>query len=331
MTLPQHTTTNTCGRVSRFIAASMMVGGALFVAAPLASAVAQPAVTQAQPAQVPKVQASKVQAPKAQAPQAITPQRLTIAQQQPVSRPAAPVASPTVKPVTAPKVANGSTTEPGVEVNINGVDGKPSSSLVMILGITALSVAPALLLMTTSFTKILVVLSITRNALGLTTAPPNQVLAGLALFLSIFIMGPTITQINDTAVQPYLNSNMTQSKAIEVGQKPLKTFMLKHTRNEDLALMTRAAKRDNPAKRENTPIMTVIPAFMLSELRAAFIIGFVVFVPFLVIDIVVSAILMAMGMMMLPPVTISLPFKLLLFVMVDGWGQVVTALVGSYR
>lgn len=317
------TSTNGCARIARLLATSIMIGGTLFVTAPLAAAVTKSAAPQSHMSAQSHIgsQSHRVQTEPRSQPASV-----------PQLRPAAPVATPTVKPVTVPKAANGkATTQPGVEVNINGVDGKPSSSLVVILGLTALSVAPALLLMTTSFTKILVVLSITRNALGLTSAPPNQVLAGLALFLSIFIMGPTLTQVNDTAVQPYLKGTMTQSKAIDVGQQPLKTFMLKHTRNEDLALMMRAAKRDNPKKREDTPFMSIVPAFMLSELRAAFIIGFVVFVPFLVIDIVVSAILMSMGMMMLPPVTISLPFKLLLFVMVDGWGQVITALVGSYR
>ncbi|HEX5511431.1 MAG TPA: flagellar type III secretion system pore protein FliP, partial [Actinomycetales bacterium] len=219
---------------------------------------------------------------------------------------------------------------PSVSVDVKGIDGKPSSSIVIILAITALSVAPALLLMMTSFTKIFVVLSITRNALGLAAVPPNQVLAGLALFLSIFVMGPVLGEVNNAGVQPYLRGDVTQSEALDAGSQPLKSFMLKHTRAEDLALLTKAADRPKPASREETPMLTLIPAFVLSELRAAFIIGFVVFVPFLVIDIVVSAALMSMGMMMLPPITVSLPFKLLLFVLVDGWGLVLKALVGSY-
>jgi flagellar biosynthetic protein FliP len=219
---------------------------------------------------------------------------------------------------------------PSVSVDVRGIDGKPSSSIVIILAITALSVAPALLLMMTSFTKIFVVLSITRNALGLAAVPPNQVLAGLALFLSIFVMGPVLGEVNNAGVQPYLRGDVTQSEALDAGSQPLKSFMLKHTRAEDLALLTKAADRPKPASREETPMLTLIPAFVLSELRAAFIIGFVVFVPFLVIDIVVSAALMSMGMMMLPPITVSLPFKLLLFVLVDGWGLVLKALVGSY-
>ena len=240
----------------------------------------------------------------------------------------APVPGPTAPAEPTPPSG---VDKPTVSVDIDGVAGKPSSSIVIILAITALSVAPALLLMTTSFTKVFVVLSITRNALGLTTAPPNQVIAGIALFITLFVMGPVLSQVNDDGVQPYLKGELSQSEAFEAGVAPLKDFMLDHTRGEDLALITRAADRPNPETREDTPLLTMIPAFVLSELRAAFIIGFVVFVPFLVIDIVVSAALMSMGMMMLPPVTVSLPFKLLLFVLVDGWGLVITALVGSYR
>ena len=221
--------------------------------------------------------------------------------------------------------------DPSVTVDLNGVNGTPSSSIVVLLALTVLSVAPALLLMMTSFTKIFVVLALTRNALGLTGVPPNQVLAGLALFLSLFIMAPVLQEVNTIGVQPYLAGSLTFTQAVETGLGPLREFMLGQTREEDLALMTRAADLPNPESPETVPTLTLIPAFMLSELRSAFIIGFVIFVPFLVIDIVVSAALMSMGMMMLPPVTVSLPFKLLLFVLVDGWGLIVTALVGSYR
>ncbi len=220
--------------------------------------------------------------------------------------------------------------QPALSVDVNGVDGTPASAITLVLAITALSVAPALLLMTTAFTKIIIVLSITRNALGLATTPPNQVIAGLALFLSLFIMAPVITEINDTAVQPFLAGTLTQADAVETGSGPLREFMLGQARTEDLALITRAADRANPGSAADVPMTTLIPAFVLSELRAAFIIGFVIFVPFLVIDIVVSSSLMAMGMMMLPPVTVALPFKLLLFVLVNGWGLIITALVGSY-
>ncbi len=219
----------------------------------------------------------------------------------------------------------------GVTVQINGSDGSPSTAVVTLIGITLLSVAPALLLMMTSFTKIFVVLAMTRNALALPNIPPNQVLAGLALFLSFFIMMPVLTDINNLAVQPYLNGHLDFAAAIDAGSKPLQTFMLAHTRQEDIALMTRAAGMANPANAAAVPLTTLIPAFMISELRAAFIIGFVIFIPFLIIDIVVSSALMSMGMMMLPPVMVSLPFKILLFILVDGWGLVITSLIQSYR
>ncbi|MGA7204567.1 MAG: flagellar type III secretion system pore protein FliP [Specibacter sp.] len=218
----------------------------------------------------------------------------------------------------------------GVNVTVNGLGGTPSSSIVTLLAVTLLSVAPALLLMMTSFTKIFVVLAMTRNAIGLPTVPPNQVLAGLALFLSLFIMSPTLVDINNTAVQPFLNGTIDVNKAFDLAGGPLRHFMLPMTREEDIALMTRAANRDNPASPDTVPMLTLIPAFMISELRSAFIIGFVIFIPFLIIDLVVSSALMSMGMMMLPPVMISLPFKILLFILVDGWGLIITSLIQSY-
>ncbi len=239
-----------------------------------------------------------------------------------------PVA-PSAPAEPSPPAAPGS--DDGLSVEINGVNGEPSSAVLTLIGITLLSVAPALLLMMTSFTKIFVVLAMTRNALSLPSIPPNQVLAGLALFLSLFIMAPVLTEINDLAVQPYLNGATTFTEALEDGSGPLQSFMLAHTREEDLALMTRAAGQPNPEDAASVPLTTLIPSFMLSELRAAFIIGFVIFVPFLVIDLVVSAALMSMGMMMLPPVMISLPFKILLFVLVDGWGLIITSLINSYQ
>ena len=166
--------------------------------------------------------------------------------------------------------------------------------------------------------------------MGLQGIPPNQVLAGLALFLSLFIMAPVLSDINDVALQPYLTGSASFSQAVDAGTDPLREFMLHQTRESDIALVTRASDSPNPDSPESVSMTTLIPAFMLSELRSAFIIGFVVFVPFLVIDLVVSASLMSMGMMMLPPVMVSLPFKLLLFVLVDGWALIITALVGSY-
>ncbi len=219
---------------------------------------------------------------------------------------------------------------PGPGISITGVDGKPSDSIMTLLGITVLSVAPALLLMMSSFTKIFVVLALTRNALSLPSIPPNQVLAGLSLFLTLFIMWPVLTDINTVAVAPFSAGHIDFARAFELAQEPLRHWMLAYTRQEDIALMHRAAHMPNPTDTSHLPLYTLIPAFMLSELRAAFLIGLVVFVPFLVIDLVVASSLMSMGMMMLPPVMISLPFKILLFLLVDGWGMVVTALVQSY-
>ncbi len=211
------------------------------------------------------------------------------------------------------------------------VPGEPSRVVQIIVLITVIGVAPAILLMMTSFTKIVVVLSLTRSAIGTPTIPPNQVLVGLALFLSLFVMGPTLDKMNDVGVKPYMDGRLTSSQAIKAAEVPLKDFMLKHTRDEELALMTKAAGQQLPKSRQDVELRTLVPAFVLSELRGAFIIGFVIFVPFLVVDIVVSAILMSLGMVMLPPSLISLPFKLLLFVLVDGWSLIVTTLLGTYR
>jgi flagellar biosynthetic protein FliP len=211
------------------------------------------------------------------------------------------------------------------------VPGQHSQVLQIILLVTVLGVAPAILLLCTSFTKIVVVLSLTRSALGTPSIPPNQVLVGLALFLSLFVMGPTIDQMQKDAIQPYSAGKLSATEAYQAATVPLRDFMLKHTRDDELALMTKAAAQPLPSDRNSVDLRTLIPAFVLSELRGAFIIGFVVFVPFLVVDIVVSAILMSLGMVMLPPSLVSLPFKLLLFVLVDGWSLIVTTLLGSYR
>jgi flagellar biosynthetic protein FliP len=243
---------------------------------------------------------------------------------------AAPVPEPTpptapVEPVepTAPDPNN-------VTVELEGLTDKPSTPVVTILALTLLSVAPALLLTMTSFTKILVVLGLTRNALGLQQTPPNQVLAGLALFLSLFIMAPVLSQVNDAGVQPYLNGDKQAGAAYEDGVEPLKEFMLDNVDDQELELLTNVADRELPKNRDEVSLATLVPAFILTELKQAFIIGFIIFVPFLVIDIVVSGALMGLGMMMMPPVMVSLPFKLLLFVMVDGWALVIKSLVSSY-
>jgi len=216
----------------------------------------------------------------------------------------------------------------GVDISVGG--DSPSQAVTLILAITVLSIAPSALLLVTSFTKMLVVLSLTRNALGLQTSPPNQVLTGIALFLTIFVMGPVFSDINDVAVQPYLDGTMTASQAYDAGEAPLKTFLLDNTRDDELKLMIGLSGEEKPADAESVSMLTLIPAFVLSELKSAFIIGLVIFIPFLVLDMLVSAALMSMGMMMVPPSVVSLPFKLLLFVMVDGWSLITTALVGSY-
>lgn len=221
--------------------------------------------------------------------------------------------------------------KPGIQLNVNGWDKAPSTAVLVFLLITVLSVAPSLLLMMTSFTKIFIVLAMARNAMGLNQIPPTQVISGLAIFLSLFIMSPTITSIWQDAVQPYMDGKIQVQDMFKLAEKPVREFMGPLTREEDIALMTRAADRPNPPSLEETPFTTLVPAFMISEVRSAFIIGFVVFIPFLVIDLVVGAALMSMGMMMLPPVMVSMPFKVLLFVMVDGWGLLTKTLIGTYR
>ena len=217
-----------------------------------------------------------------------------------------------------------------LDVAGEGANGKPSQSLLIIILLTLLAVAPALLIMLTSFTRIVIVLSLTRNALGLQGVPPNQVLVGLALFLSMFVMAPTLSEINEEALQPLLKGDIAQQEAYEVAIVPLRTFMLEQTRPDELAMFVSAGGNERPDTPEDVNITSLIPAFILSELKTAFIIGFIVFIPFLVIDMVVSSSLMSMGMMMLPPVLVSLPFKLLLFVMVDGWALVVKSLLTSF-
>jgi len=236
---------------------------------------------------------------------------------------AAPVAPTAPSEPVAPVVDGG-----GLDISIGG--DSPSSAVTLILAITVLSIAPSALLLVTSFTKILVVLALTRNALGLPTSPPNQVLTGLALFLTIFVMGPVFGDINEVAVQPYLDGTISASAAYDTGVAPLKTFLLDNTREDELELMIGLSGEERPADEASVSMLTLVPAFVLSELKSAFIIGLVVFIPFLVLDMLVSAALMAMGMMMVPPTVVSLPFKLLLFVVVDGWSLIATALVGSY-
>lgn len=222
---------------------------------------------------------------------------------------------------------------PAIDLNIRPSDtpGEVVDSVKLLVLLTLLSLAPAFLVMVTSFTRIIVVLSLLRAALGVQQAPPNQILIGLALFLTVFIMAPTYKQINEQAVQPYLQNRISQQEAQDLAAGPLKDFMLRQTREKDLALFVNLAKIEKPERPEDVPLHVVIPSFIISELKTAFEIGFLLYVPFVVIDMAVASILMSMGMFMLPPVMISLPFKLLLFVMVDGWHLVVKSLVESFH
>ena len=204
-------------------------------------------------------------------------------------------------------------------------------SVKLLILLTLLSLAPAFLVMMTSFTRLVIVLSLLRTAIGTPMIPSNQVVIGLALFLTFFIMQPTYQTINEEALQPFLNNQLTQAEAQEIAARHMKSFMLKQTRENDLALFVNLAKIERPERLEDTPLHVVIPSFVISELKTAFEIGFLLFVPFLVIDMVVASILMAMGMFMLPPIMIALPFKLLLFVMVDGWSLVVRSMLESFR
>ncbi len=216
----------------------------------------------------------------------------------------------------------------GVTVDL-GQGGVSERALQLVALITILSIAPSILIMVTSFTRIVVVLSLLRTALGTQTAPPNSVLISLALFLTAFIMAPVFQQTYNEAIQPMIAGQMTPEQAFETATPPFRTFMLKHVREKDLRLFTDIAQEE-AASPDEVSLRALVPAFMISELRRAFEIGFLLFVPFLVIDLVVASILMSMGMMMLPPIIVSLPFKLIFFVLVDGWNLVVGSLVESF-
>lgn len=212
----------------------------------------------------------------------------------------------------------------------NNDPGNVSTSVQLLLLLTVLSLAPSIIILLTSFTRIVIVLSFVRTALATQQMPPNQVIVGLALFLTFFIMAPTFLEVNDKALTPLFNEEITLEEAYDNASLPLKEFMSKHTRQKDLALFLNYSKAEAPESIEDIPLTTLVPAFAISELKTAFQIGFMIFIPFLVIDMVVASILMSMGMMMLPPVMISLPFKILLFIMVDGWYLVVKSLLESF-
>ena len=222
---------------------------------------------------------------------------------------------------------------PAVDLTIQPTDQPEQvvDTVKLLLMLSVLSLLPAFIMMLTSFTRIVVVLSFLRQGLGTQQTPPNQVLIGLALFLTVFIMAPVYNEINTEAVQPFLNNQIDQQAAFERASEPLKEFMSRQTREKDLALFINLAEMEKPKNLDDVPLTVLVPAFIISELKTAFLIGFLIFVPFLVIDMVVASTLMSMGMFMLPPIMISLPFKVLLFVMVDGWYLVVKSLVESFR
>jgi len=243
-----------------------------------------------------------------------------------VGRALAYVAGPGREPPVLSLLAAGSS----VTVNLGGNLNKPSTSILVLLAVTVLAVAPSMLILLTGFTRIVIVFGLTRNALGLGTTPPNQVIAGLALFLSLFIMAPTLNQMNHVALQPYLHGQETATQAYRAAEVPLKTWLLEQTGKDELA-MTTSIDQEHPKTPADTSLAALIPAFLLSQLKSAFTIGFVIFIPFLIIDLVVSATLMSMGVVMLPPTLVSLPFKLLLFVLVNGWVLITHSLVVSFH
>ncbi|HEX2937553.1 MAG TPA: flagellar type III secretion system pore protein FliP [Ruminiclostridium sp.] len=221
----------------------------------------------------------------------------------------------------------------GISLTLNGVESPSgtANTLQIIFLLTIISLAPSILIMMTSFTRIIIVLSLLRNALGLQQSPPNQVLVGIALFLTLFIMMPVGQQINKDAYQPYVNNKITMQQAETNALKPLREFMLRNTENTSMKAFLKMAKIDKVKTNNDIPTHVLIPAFILSELKKAFMMGFIIYLPFLVIDIIVSSTLMSMGMMMLPPTMLSLPLKLALFVLVDGWSLTVESLVHSFK
>lgn len=226
---------------------------------------------------------------------------------------------------------NNDATTLGLSLSTNSDETSLSGTLQILLIITVISLAPSILVMVTSFTRIIIVLHFVRTAIGTQSSPPNNVLIGLSLFLTLFIMSPVIAQIKTEAYDPLVAEEITQQEALERGIQPLREFMLKQTRQDDLRLFMDIAKIEPVESVDELSITIIIPAFIISELRAAFIIGFLIYVPFIVIDMVVSSVLMSMGMMMLPPTTISVPFKILLFILADGWNLVIGQLVNSFN
>ncbi len=219
----------------------------------------------------------------------------------------------------------------GLSINSNSEETSLAGTLQILLVITVISLAPSILVMVTSFTRIVVVLHFVRTAVGTQSSPPNNVLIGLSLFLTLFIMGPVFADINTSAIEPFTANEITQEEALDRGLEPIREFMFNQVRQEDLRLFMDIAKMDTVETLDEIPITVLIPAFIISELRAAFIIGFLIYIPFIILDMVVASVLMSMGMMMLPPTTISMPFKILLFVLADGWNLIIGELVNSFN
>ena len=232
------------------------------------------------------------------------------------------------------EVANHNDQTDGLSITYNNENGSLSTPVRMLLVLTVLSLAPSILIMMTSFTRIIIVLHFVRTAIGTQTAPPNQILIGLALFLTLFIMWPTFQQINTDAIQPLDRGEITQTEFLEKAEAPIREFMIKDAKIQirDINLCTEISGEtyEDDTELSDVPFTTLVPAFILSELRKAFIMGFLIYIPFIVIDMVVSSVLMSMGMMMLPPTTISLPFKILLFILADGWNLVIGSLVQTF-
>lgn len=222
---------------------------------------------------------------------------------------------------------------PSIDVGVKQAEGpkEVALSLQILFILTILSIAPSLLIMFTSFTRIVVVLSFTRQALGTQQMPPNQVLIGFALFLTFFTMSPVLNDINTNSLKPYMEGSISEETALEIASVPIRDFMFKHTREKDLVLFLKLGELDKPKELTDIPTTTLIPAFIISELKTAFQIGFFLYIPFIIIDMVVASTLMSMGMMMLPPVMISMPFKILLFVMVDGWNLIVKSIIMGFK
>ncbi|GAE24267.1 flagellar biosynthesis protein FliP [Halalkalibacter wakoensis JCM 9140] len=224
------------------------------------------------------------------------------------------------------------TTVPGLDLDfISDEPANVATTIQLLLVLTVLSLAPSILILMTSFTRIVIVLSFVRQGLATQSMPPNQVLIGIALFLTFFIMAPIFAEVNETALTPFFEGEIDQEEALYLASIPLKEFMANHTREKDLALFMGYAGLDRPETLDDIPLTALVPAFAISELKTAFQIGFLIFIPFLVIDMIVASVLMSMGMMMLPPVMIALPFKILLFVLVDGWYLIVQSLLLSFQ